>query len=595
MSHIVDRRDLEFILFECFDLAMLLQRPHFAHLDRDAAIGILDTAQAVAEAFYLPCAAKVDAEEPCFTNGRVEVPAEVGRALAAFADAGFFSAAFAKDHGGSQLPCLLAMACNGMFMAANISVANYSFLTIGAAQLIAACANAEQKSIYLPPMLEGRWLGTMCLSEPQAGSSLSDIRTRATPVGGERYHISGSKMWISGGAHEISENIVQMVLARIPGSPPGVKGVSLFIVPKFLPRKNGTPGAFNNIALAGLNHKMGQRGTTNCLLNFGEEGACVGFLVGKPNEGLSAMFHMMNEARVYVGHSAAMLGLAGYLYSLDYARNRFQGRHPGDKDPTQQQVPIIEHADVRRMLMEQKVAVEGAISLSALCASLVDQQSSAESAEARADAALLLELLTPIVKSWPAEHCLDANKEAMQILGGYGYTRDYPVERLYRDNRLNPIHEGTYGIHGIDLLGRKVRLENGRALTLLEREIEATLSYAEAFPAESNALRAALQQLRLTTNRCLAEKDLLKALANATPYLDAMGTIVVSWLWLKQAVVAARLLGTSETDDAFYTGKIKAARHIMQGRLVDATATLARVATLDAAFFSMSSEEFARP
>ncbi|MHA6766066.1 acyl-CoA dehydrogenase [Sphingobium ummariense] len=594
MSYIVDRRGLEFILDECFDLDGLLKAARYAHLDMSTVTAMLDTAQQIAQDRYLPCAAKLDAEEPRFTAGKVEIIPEVAAALKEYSGAGFSGMGIEQIHGGAQLPCLLTTALNGVFMAANISVANYSFLSNGAANLIAACGSDEQRASYLPPMIEGRWFGTMCLSEPQAGSSLSDIRTRADPVGNDVYNLSGSKMWISGGEHELTENIVHMVLAKIPGGPAGAKGISLFIVPKFLPNPDGTPGDFNNIALAGLNHKMGQRGTTNCLLNFGEAGPCAGFLVGQPHEGLQAMFHMMNEARVYVGHTAAMLGLAGYLYSLDYARTRHQGRHPGEKDPTLPQIPIIEHADVRRMLLDQKVAVEGAIALSACCARLVDEKACAQDAAAASDAYLLLELLTPIVKSWPSEHCLDANKQAIQILGGYGYTRDYPVERFYRDNRLNPIHEGALGIHGIDLVGRKIRLEDGRALPLLVAEIERTLAACEELDDEVEAMRGAVAQMTKTAGALVKEPALSKSLASATRFLDAMGTLVVTWLWLKQASVAVRRLRDArEADIPFYTGKIKAARYMVREKLPDAVASLDRISKLDDVFFSMASEEFA--
>ncbi|RYD84000.1 MAG: acyl-CoA dehydrogenase, partial [Sphingomonadales bacterium] len=350
--------------------------------------------------------------------------------------------------------------------------------------------------------------------------------------------ISGSKMWISGGDHELTENIVHLVLAKIPGGPPGVKGISLFIVPRYRVDADSGIGDWNNIALAGLNHKMGQRGTVNCLLNFGEDGECIGTLVGEPNKGLNYMFHMMNEARVGVGHGAASLGLAGYLHSLDYAANRPQGRHPHNKDPSSPQVPIIEHADVKRMLMAQKAAVEGATALLSYCSILLDRQQTVTDPAERERIGLLLDILTPIAKSWPSEHCLEANKHAIQILGGYGYTRDYPVERIYRDNRLNHIHEGTFAIHGLDLLGRKVRMQGGAALEALLVEIEPILVGAAADPDladEAEALRSALAALKAATARVLTCGDQNLALANATIYLDAFGHAMIGWMWLWQA------------------------------------------------------------
>ena len=587
MTHIVNRRDLDFLLYDMFGLESLLEAPRFAAWDRAGIDGVLDLAEGLAEEKYLPFAAAMDANEPRYVNGKVELMAETGAALAAYADAGFFAASFDEALGGMQLPWSVTLTVNGIFSAANVGVSSYSFLTVGAANLIAACGNAEQKARFLPPMLAGRWFGTMCLSEPQAGSSLSDIRTRAEPLGDGRYRITGSKMWISGGDQEMSENIVHMVLAKIPGGPAGVKGISLFIVPKYRVNADGSLGERNDVSLAGLNHKMGHRATTNCLLAFGENGDCEGWLVGPEHHGLAAMFHMMNEARIGVGHGSVMSALGGYLYSLDYARTRLQGRHPQEKDPESPQVPIIEHADVRRMLMAQKAAVEGALALVTYSAVLIDRQKVSEDRDERARIALLLEVLTPIVKSWPSEHCLEANKWAIQVLGGYGYTREYPVERLYRDNRLNHIHEGTYAIHGIDILGRKVAMADGAALKLLAGEIAAEIEQARAaLPEEAAALEQALARLQECTATTLACPDRNLALANATAYLDAAGTIVIGWMWLWQARIAVG------SDSDFHRGKRAACRYFMRYELPNALTQLDLVASLDDTCFSLRPEHF---
>ena len=484
---------------------------------------------------------------------------------------------------------------NGMFSCANTALSSYAFLTRAAAALLAVSGSPEQKGLFLPPMLAGRWFGTMCLSEPHAGSSLADIRTKAEPVGATRYAITGSKMWISGGDHELSENIVHFVLAKIPGGPSGTRGISLFVVPKYRVNDDGSLGERNDVNLAGLNHKMGHRGTTNCLLNFGEGGHCIGWLVGEPHEGLRAMFHMMNEARISVGHAAVMSALAGYLYSLDYARTRRQGRPVSHKDPLAPPIPIIEHADVKRMLLAQKAAVEGGLALCAFCARMVDEQKITEDAAAKADTSLLLELLTPIAKSWPSEHCLEANKHAIQILGGYGYTRDYPVERFYRDNRLNQIHEGTFGIHGIDLLGRKVRMQNGTAMRLLFSRLEGTMVRAAgsgALAREAGELGSAMQALRRATETAV-DADVILGLANATLYLDAFGTIVVAWLWLWQATVAHDALrANQESDVAFYEGKIAACRYFYRYMLPHVHAQLQVVADLDDTCLAIRPEAF---
>jgi butyryl-CoA dehydrogenase len=377
-----------------------------------------------------------------------------------------------------------------------------------------------------------------------------------------------------------------MVLARIAGAPAGTRGISLFLVPKRRVDESGAVGESNNIALAGLNHKMGQRGTTNCLLNFGESGETIGHLIGAPHRGLEYMFQMMNEARIGVGHAATMSALAGYRHSADYARTRTQGRRAGQKDPSAPPVPIVEHADIRRMLLAQKAAVEGAQALCLYAAQLVDRQEIATDADEKAWLGALLGLLTPVVKSWPSEHCLEANKWAMQILGGYGYTRDYPLERLYRDNRLNHIHEGTFGIQGIDLVGRKLGGDKGDALRRFAAQMRETAATAARQPALANEaarLVAALDQLGVTADALLACADLPRRLANATVFLDAFGHVVIGWLWLWQALVAATALeGNPPTPDRlFLEGKILTCRYFIAHELPLAIARLALCATLE--------------
>jgi butyryl-CoA dehydrogenase len=472
-----------------------------------------------------------------------------------------------------------------MFTAANQGVSGYPFLTTAAANMLLAFGSEKQKDIFVKPMIEGRWFGTMCLSEPHAGSSLSDIRTKATPTSEEHYLIQGTKMWISGGDHDLSENIVEMVLAKIPGGPEGVGGISLFIVPKYRVNKDGTIGEFNNIALAGLNHKMGQRGTTNCLLNFGEKGPCHGYLVGQPHKGLHYMFHMMNEARIGVGFSAVINGLAGYLYSLEYARNRPQGRRLSEKDPTKPQVMISQHGDIKRLLMTQKAYVEGAMALQFYCSSLLEKIKLSDDIESNKDIELLLDIITPVAKSWPSEFCLEANKLAMQILGGYGYTREYPIERYYRDNRLNPIHEGTHGIQGLDLLGRKVVMKNGKALALLLAEIEKTIMEAseiEAYLDYVKDLKLAVDSMSGTIEKIKQCENPESRLANATLFLDAFGHVIIAWMWLKQAKTINAVSATLyNSNKAFYDGKRAACQFFFRYELPKVQQTFSLVASLD--------------
>ncbi len=595
MSMIVNRRDLDFLMYEMFDLDRLLTTERYGDYDREVVTAVLDTAQAIAEDKYLPCAAELDANEPTFDGKDVHIMPEVKVALEAYAEAGFFSASFDEAVGGMQMPFMVSSALGGIFTCANMGIASYAFLTQANAAMLAAYGTASQKDMFLGPMLAGRWFGTMCLSEPQAGSSLSDIRTKAVADGDGRYLISGTKMWISGGDQNISENIIHMVLARIPGGPPGVKGLSLFIVPKYRVNEDGTLGADNNIALAGLNHKMGHRGTTNCLLNFGESGDCHGTLIGEPHRGLSYMFHMMNEARTGVGYGAVMSGLAGYLYSLDYARHRPQGRHPHEKDPATPQVMIIEHADVKRMLMAQKAYVEGGLSLVTYCAGLIDAQAVTDDPAEQDRLGLLLDILTPIAKSWPSEYCLEANKHAIQILGGYGYTREYPVERFYRDNRLNHIHEGTHAIHGIDLLGRKVRMREGAALEALEREVRQTIDQAREVAGLSGYARelgSAFDMLRDTAVKVAQTKNVNLMLANATAYLDAFGHVVVAWLWLQQAQAALKGLAGNGGEQDFYNGKLAACQYFFRYELPTVDSRFTLVASLDDTCLTASPEQF---
>ena len=463
----------------------------------------------------------------------------------------------------------------------------------------------EQIDTYVRPMMEGRFFGTMCLSEPQAGSSLSDIKTRAEREADGSYRLFGNKMWISAGEHELSENIIHLVLAKIPGAPPGVKGISLFIVPKKLVNADGTLGERNDVVLAGLNHKMGYRGITNTLLNFGEgkfnpggKAGAVGYLVGEVNRGLACMFHMMNEARIGVGMGAVLLGYTVYLHALDYARSRPQGRHPAAKDPTTPQIPIIEHADVRRMLLAQKSYVEGGLALCMYCARLVDEYKTGESEAARTEAGMLLDVLTPITKSWPSQWCLEANTLAIQVHGGYGYTRDYKVEQLYRDNRLNPIHEGTHGIQGMDLLGRKAGMHGGRALQLLLARMNATCDAAQASASAllqqcATELKTALQETATTTRTLLAERDANRMLANATAYLEMTGHVVIAWIWLQQALIAERALAQAQGEEAeFYRGKLQACQYFFRYELPKTAAQHALLRNLDTTCLDMQDAWF---
>jgi alkylation response protein AidB-like acyl-CoA dehydrogenase len=548
VSKVFSRRDLDFLLYEWLDVEALTGRERFAEHSRETFDAFLEVSAWIAERDFAPHNRRADLVEPTFDGTRVEIIPEVAAALKAFNESGLLSAVFDVEAGGLQLPHVVARACFVWFQAANVGTSSYPMLSMANAALLLEHGTPEQVATFARPMLEGRFTGTMCLSEPQAGSSLSDVLTRAVPVGDGSYRVSGSKMWISGGDHELSETIVHLVLARVAGAGAGVKGLSLFIVPKHQVGADGTVGERNGVSLAGLNHKMGYRGTTNAVLSFDD---AIGYLVGREGHGLAYMFHMMNQARIGVGASAVALGYTGYLHALDYARERLQGRPLAAKDPAAPPVPIVRHPDVRRMLLASKSYVEGGLALVLYAAKLLDEPSP--------ESDLLLDVLTPIVKAWPSQWCRLANDHAIQIHGGYGYTREYQVEQFYRDNRLNSIHEGTDGIQALDLLGRKVLIRDGAGLALLLDRIRAT---AAAAPAElGEPVSAACDRLARTTAKLWAAGQPVSALANATAYLDAAGHLVIAWMWLSQLAAAG------EREGDFYAGKRLAARYFVTHEL----------------------------
>jgi len=582
---LLNERELRFQLYEMLDTEALLHRPRYAEHDRSVFDASLTTARQIAGELFAPHNHKGDTHEPTFDGERVHMIAETKAAWDAFAKAGFLAAHHDFADGGLQLPEVVLRACMAYFNAANIATVAYPFLSIGATNLIKAFAEPGLRKRFLAPMLDGRFSGTMALTEPGQGSALGDLRTLARPAEDGAYRIFGQKMFISGGDHELTENIVHMVLARIEGAPAGTKGISLFLVPKFLVDANGSLGARNDVALAGLLHKMGYRNTTSTVLSFGERDGAVGYLVGEAHHGLGYMFQMMNEARIGVGLGAGSLAYQSYIHALDYARQRPQGRLPDNKNPTAPQVRIIEHADVRRMLLQQKVYAEGSLTLCLYASSLVEDAHTAATPLERRNAAELLDVLTPVVKSWPSRYGLLACEIGIQVLGGAGYTREYPLEQYYRDNRLNPIHEGTEGIQGIDLLGRKLGPRGGDGYRLLVAEVLASLLVAskDSRCAPLAALVAdALGILEQVTASLQAQVavDAKLGLANATPYLDIFGRVVVGWLWLRQAMVASAALSleTSGSEADFYQGKLQAAHYYMTWELT-ALAAQARLLT----------------
>jgi alkylation response protein AidB-like acyl-CoA dehydrogenase len=459
----------------------------------------------------------------------------------AFSGAGFLATNYDFEDSGVQLPEVMLRNSMTYFSAANLATTAYPFLTIVAANLINTFGSIEQKNTFLPPMLTGQYSGTMALTESGQGSALADIKTSAVLAEVGSYRLFGRKMFISGSDHNITDIIVHMVLANIVGAPALTKGISLFICPKCLINDDGALGQRNDVVLAILLHKRCYRRTTSTVLHFGENKGAVGYLVGEPHKGIYFMFQMINKARIGVALGASVLGYQGFNCSLIFARDHPQRRLPSSKKSTYKQFKIIEHSDIRRMLLVQKAYSECALAMCLYASSLFEDS---HTEQERQKALLLLDLITPMVKYWPSKYCLKANELAIQILVGSGYIREYPLEQYYRDNRLNSIHEGTEAIHGIDILGRKVLLNKDAGFKLFTETVLTTIELAQnikQLESLTAPLGKALTELnevnKILTNELIPTPDL--AIANASIYLDLFGRIIASWIWLKQALKAA--------------------------------------------------------
>lgn len=595
-SNIVSARNLDFLLNEWLKVERLTERQRFSDFSKADFDGLLELCEQVATDHYATHFRKSDEQEPSFDGTTVTLIPEIGAALKVFAEMDGFALQADHEFGGMQLPATVGTAAATWFTAANIGTACYSFLTQANASLLAAHGDDFIKDTFVRPMLQGRWFGTMAMSEPHAGTSLGDVITRAVPDGDGTYRVFGSKMWISGGDHEIAENIVHLVLAKLPDAPAGTKGISLFVVPKFLVNADGSIGERNDVVLSSINHKLGSRGTVNTAPVFGDgaytpggAAGAIGYLVGEPHKGLKYMFHMMNAARLAVGTAATGTASAAYLKSLEYARSRPQGRSVTESDQTTPQLNIIEHTDVRRMLLAQKAYVEGALGLTLYCANLLDDEKTLEGDAAR-EASQVLGVLTPIVKSWPSQWGQESTSLAIQVLGGAGYTRDYDIEQHWRDQRLNPIHEGTHGVQALDLLGRKILLDGGAGLMALAGRIETTIkaaSDAGGDVAEYGAqLKVYLDRLGQVTFGLVSLGDPDKMMANATTYLEAAGHLVVAWIWLEQ------LLAVGDQPGDFYNGKRQAGRYFFVTELPKIGPMMDLIAAADLTSYEMQDAWF---
>jgi butyryl-CoA dehydrogenase len=587
------KKDLHFQLFENLQVGELSKFPYFQDHDRDTFQMVLDSAEQIATQSLRPHLTDMDRNEPQLVDGKIHVHPAMGEIIRQFAEGGWINATFPYEEGGQQLPGVMHMAAGFIFQAANYSASVYPFLTTGAANLIRTFGSQSLKETFIPNMLSGKWQGTMALTEPDAGSSLADISTTAHPTDRPGvYKIKGQKIYISCGDHDACENVIHLMLAKIPGAPLGVKGISLFVVPQ----KRVPSGEPNDVLTEGIYHKMGYKGAPIAHLMIGSQDGCEGYLVGEAHQGLSYMFQMMNEARIGVGMNAVAIGTAAYYASLAYAKERPQGRKLGEKDLSQPQVPIIRHADVKRMLLFQKAITEGALNLILYCSQLADI-AHAGAGTAAEEAALLLDLLTPIAKSYPSEMCCLTTSAAVQVLGGAGYTRDFPVEQYYREARIHPIHEGTTGIHGMDLLGRKVLMKEGQAMRLISKAIVQTIHAAkkeEDLVKCSQVLQQYLEKAGSLTQQLTAKapKDPEGFLADATLYLEFMGILVLAWRWLAMGITATESLERESNQADFLLGKLAAMRYFYEYELVKLDGLGKRLLSSDQITIEMQQEWF---
>ncbi|TAG15687.1 MAG: acyl-CoA dehydrogenase [Cytophagia bacterium] len=590
MAHsFYSKRDLQFNLYELLNAEQLTQYGYYQDHDRESFEMILDAAEQISEKMLRPLLTEMDRQEPQLVDGKIRVHEGMKAIVKRFGEDGWINALFSYEEGGQQLPITVQNAAAFIFQAANYSASVFPFLTTGASNLIRTFGSKQLIDTYTPLMYSGAWQGTMALTEPDAGSSLSDISTSAEPTDEEgTYRIKGQKIYISCGDHDACENVIHLMLAKIKGGPAGTKGISLFVVPQKRLIVDANQNLIDNdVQTAGVYHKMGYKGAPIAHLMVGSNDNCLGYLVGEPHKGLNYMFQMMNEARVGVGTNAVAIGTAAYYASLQYAKERPQGRLISDKDPSKPQSLIVRHADVKRMLLFQKSIVEGALSLLLQCGLWSDLAHVAEG-ETKERAELLLDLLTPIAKSYPSEMCCQTTSAAVQILGGAGYTTDFPVEQFYREARIHPIHEGTTGIHGLDLLGRKIVMKNGKAVQYLMQEMYQTIVAARSVSGlenKANELEESVTTLSKTTAHLLsiAPQNTELFLADATLYLEMFGITTIAWQWLKQATVAAQALpnATAEAEQNFYQGKLMAARYFFEYELVKVQSLATRLLSHD--------------
>ena len=583
-------RDMRFVFDEVLDAYATLQSlPSQREFGNDLGGAILEEAAKLAENVLAPLNGPGDKQGCQYDpeSKSVKAPDGFRAAYQQFAEGGWTALACTPEFGGQGLPHVLNMMVEEMVCSANLSLGMYPGLTHGAINALTAHGARELQERYLPKLISGEWTGTMCLTEPQCGTDLGLIRTRAVPQADGSYAISGTKIWITGGEHDLADNILHLVLAKLPDAPDSVKGISLFLVPKFL-----ADGSRNPAFCGGLEHKMGIKGSATCVMNF--EGA-QGWLIGEPNKGLKCMFTMMNSARLMVGMQGLGIAESAYQVSLGFAKERLQSRSlSGPKAADKPADPIIVHPDVRRMLLRQKVMIEGCRALAYFTGLHEDVAHDHEDPAVREQADDLVQLLTPVVKSFLTDEGFNCANEGLQVLGGSGFTEDWGIEQLVRDSRITRIYEGTNGIQALDLVGRKLGLGGGRAVRHYFALVEGWLK-ANVEAEHVTAVGAALKQLQQATLWIASEgmKDPEQAGAAATPYLRLFALTSLAWMWARMAAVAKTKLAEGSTETAFYGAKLKSADFFMARILTETDSLLAEVKAGKATLMAFSDEEFA--
>ncbi len=598
MTKFISKRNLQFLIKEVFVTKILATHEYYSEHNEKMFDMVIDEALKLAVKLMYPCLDEMDKNPPKLVDGEVKVHAAVKKIMKEFGKGGWIGSGFSKIHGGDQLPFVIKGATSFIFAAANYSASAYPELTTGAAELITSFGSHALIDTYVPKMLKGNWQGTMALTEPQAGSSLSDIITTAFRTDNGYFKIKGVKTFISAGDHDGVENVIHLMLARIEGAPSGAKGISLFVVPKM---RVGSDDSLvpNDITVASIYHKLGYRGAPATELSMGEKDDCRGWLVGIENKGLSHMFQMMNEARILVGLASCAIASAAYYAALDYTENRRQGRPIAQKDPFIDQIPIIEHTDVKRMLLFQRSIVEGSLSLILQCCMYADLIKVTKGEE-KEKYGLLLDLLTPVAKAFPSEQGIISTSTAIQCFGGYGYCEDFPVEQYMRDVRIHAIHEGTTGIQALDLLGRKMVMENGKAAFLFVDEVKKTIDTAlevpelEFFANQLANTMKALEKVAGFLTTAYGKKGVDVYLSDATLFLEFYSRIVISWQWLIQGIASKKALAgsCSKKDRWFYKGKVFTMNYFFRYELPKADSLAIRLMDTDNLTVEMKPEYF---